>query len=91
MLRSGRLSAANETELSDLGVWLEHHPEEVSEDVRFQAIDFIDQTIDAVESYPCCICVPTHLVDALVGVIEDWTEVLTAHDESFLTNMMVIE
>ena len=39
MLRSGRLSAANETELSDLGVWLEHHPEEVSEDVRFQAID----------------------------------------------------
>ena len=90
-MRSGRLNAANETELADLGVWLEHHPEEVSEDVRFQAIDFIDQTIDAAEAYPCCIYVPTHLVDALVGVIEDWTEVLTAHDESFLTNLMVIE
>jgi hypothetical protein len=90
-MRSGRLNAANETELADLGVWLEHHPEEVSEDVRFQAIDFIDETIDATEAYPCTIYVPMHLVDAIVGVIEDWVEVLSAHEEDFLTTMMVIE
>jgi hypothetical protein len=91
MIRSGRLNAANETDLADLLVWLNEHPDDISEEVRVQAKDFLAQTIDATEAYPCTIYVPTHLVDALTGVIEDWVEVLGSHDEDFLTTLMVIE
>jgi hypothetical protein len=90
-MRSGRLIAASEEELSDLSVWLENHPDDVTHEVRFEAIDFLDQTIDAVDAYPSTIYVPSHLVEALVGLIEDWAEVLGAHNESLETTIMVIE
>ncbi|TYO65471.1 hypothetical protein FXV83_16175 [Bradyrhizobium hipponense] len=90
-MRSGRLVAANEEELSDLAVWLENHPDDVTHEVRFEAIDFLLETMEAVETYPATVYVPTHLVDALVGVIEDWAEVLGAHNESLETHLLVIE
>lgn len=90
-MRSGRLVAASEEELSDLAVWLENHPDEVTHEVRFEAIDFLHKTMDAVETFPSTVYVPTHLVDALVGVIEDWSEVLGAHNESLTTTMLVIQ
>jgi putative heme iron utilization protein len=90
-MRSGRLVAASEEELSDLAAWLHDHPDDVTLEVRFEAIDFLLETMEAVETYPMTVYVPTPLVDALVGVIEDWGEVLSAHNESLTTTMMVIQ
>ncbi|MGX9944920.1 hypothetical protein ACTG4Q_20880 [Bradyrhizobium denitrificans] len=88
-MRSGRLHAASEEELSDLSVWLEHHPDNVTEEVRFEAIDFLHQTIEAIETYPATVYVPTQFVSALHGVIDDWAEVLGAHNESLETTITV--
>ncbi|WP_439357891.1 hypothetical protein [Bradyrhizobium sp. DASA03007] len=72
-----------------MAAWLVDHPDDVTHEVRFEAIDFMHKTIDAVETYPCTVYVPTHLVDAINGVIDDWTEVLSAHDENFETNLVI--
>jgi hypothetical protein len=88
-MRSGRLNAASEEELDDLATWLEHHPDDVTQEVRFEAIDFLLETMGAVETYPSTVYVPTHLVDAIDGVIDDWAEVLSAHDESLETHLVI--
>lgn len=90
-MRSGRLVVASEEELDDLSVWLELHPDDVTLEIRFEAIDFLHQTIEAVSTFPSTVYVPTHLVDAIDGVIEDWAEVLAAHDESFETHLIQVD
>jgi uncharacterized protein (DUF2342 family) len=88
-MRTALLNAANEEELSDLAVWLESHPDEVTHENRFEAIDWLHRMMDETAAYPCSIAVPSHLIDAIDGVIEDWIEVLTSHDESFLTDLVI--
>jgi hypothetical protein len=92
-MRSGRLNAASEEELNDLADWLEHpeHVPSVSHEVRFEAIDFLLETMEAVQTYPMTVYVPTHLVVAIKDVIDDWAEVLGAHNESLETTITEIE
>jgi hypothetical protein len=90
-MRSGRLIAASEEELSDLAAWLVDHPDDVTHEVRFEAIDFLNKIADSTATYPCTVYVPTNLVDAIGGVIEDWAEVLFAHSETLSTTLLVIQ
>jgi hypothetical protein len=39
------------------------------------------------EAFASSAAVPEGAVDVLDALIEDWTEVLTAHDEGFLTEL----
>jgi hypothetical protein len=39
------------------------------------------------KAFPSAAAVPEGAVDVLDALIEDWTEVLTAHDEGFLTEL----
>lgn len=87
--RSGRLHAASEEELNDLADWLHHHPEDVALEARWEAIDFLLETMEAVQTYPMTVYVPTKLVDAIDGVIDDWVEVLSAHNENFATHLVI--
>ncbi len=86
---SGLLTAASDTELADLSVWLEDHPADMDETMRWAAQSWLDSMIENTTAYPAFIVVPSHYCEALDEVIEDWCEILTAHGETFETTLVL--
>ena len=86
---SARLTAANANELVDLADWLEDHPAETDEGLRWKVQDWLIELVENTSAYPSFIAVPTEYVEVLDEVIDDWVEILTAHDEPFLTALQV--
>ncbi len=85
-MSSGLLVAASEEDLDDLVIWLTDHPDEVPAEARLAAELWLSRTIIEITSYPAVIVVPTEHVAAINGVIDDWAEILSAHDEPFHTH-----
>jgi hypothetical protein len=83
------LNAANASELADLHDWLQDHPADTAEDLRWKAQSWLGDVMDETDAYPAFIAVPSEFVEVIDAVIEDWTEILTAHDEGFLTTLQV--
>jgi hypothetical protein len=83
------LTAANASELADLVDWLEDHPADTDADLRWKAKSWLGDVMDETDVYPAFIAVPSNLVEVIDEVIEDWVEILTAHDEGFLTTLQV--
>ena len=81
------LRAANAEEISDLIFWLDDHPDEMGPSSRDAVAEWLAEFWRNAEAYPCSGAVPEEAVEVLDAVIEDWTEVLTAHDEEFLTEL----
>ena len=77
----------NENELDDLADWLEDHPTEA--DGVFAGSSKIGSLMwsrkDALHRRPDRVC------RGLGDVIDDWVEILTAHDKSFLTTLQVTD
>ena len=86
---SGLLTAANEEELSDLLEWLSDHPADLDCMMRWQAQTWLGDVMHDTKVYPASIVVPSDHCEAIDGVIEDWCEILTAHDEEFLTTLVL--
>jgi hypothetical protein len=81
------LWAANADEIDDLIIWLDNHPDEVDPLSRDAVAQWLVEFLRKAEAFPSSAAVPEGAVDVLDALIEDWTEVLTAHDEGFLTEL----
>ena len=81
------LWAANADEIDDLILWLDHHPEDVDPLSRDAVAQWLVELLRKAEAFPSSAAVPEGAVDVLDALIDDWTEVLTAHDEGFLTEL----
>ena len=81
------LWAANTDEIDDLIIWLDDHPDDVDPLSRDAAAQWLVEFWRNTEAFPASVAVPEGAVDVLDALIEDWTEVLTAHNEEFLTEL----
>lgn len=81
------LWAANADEIYDLIIWSDHHPDDVDPLSRDAVAQWLVELLRNAEAFPSSSAVPEEAVDVLDALIEDWTEVLTAHDEGFLTEL----
>jgi hypothetical protein len=81
------LRAANADEIDDLIIWLDNHPDDVEPLSRDALAEWLVEFLRNAEVFPFSIAVPEGAVEVLDALIEDWTEVLTAHDEGFLTEL----
>jgi len=80
------LWAANADEIDDLIIWLDNHPDDVDPLSRDALAERLVEFLRNAEAFPFSIAVPEG-AEVLDALIEDWTEVLTAHDEGFLTEL----
>jgi hypothetical protein len=80
------LWAANADEIDDL-IWLDNHPDDVDPSSRDAVAQWLVDLLQNTEAFPSSAAVPEGAVGVLDALIEDWTEVLTAHDEGFLTEL----
>jgi hypothetical protein len=81
------LWAANADEIDDLIIWLDNHPDDVDPLSRDAVAQWLVELLRSAEAFPSSSAVPEGAVDVLDALIEDWTEVLTAHDDGFLTEL----
>ncbi len=81
------MCAANAEEVHDLITWLDDHPDGVNTMSRDAVAQWLMDFLQNTEVFPSLTAVPEWAVDVLDAVIEDWIEVLTAHDERFLTEL----
>jgi hypothetical protein len=81
------LRAANADEIDDLIIWLDNHPDDVDPLSRDAVAQWLVELLQNAKAFPSAAAVPEGAVDVLDALIEDWTEVLTAHDEGFLTEL----
>jgi hypothetical protein len=81
------LRAANADEIDDLIIWLDSHPDDVEPLSRDALAEWLVEFLRNAEAFPFSIAVQEGAVEVLDALIEDWTEVLTAHDEGFLTEL----
>jgi hypothetical protein len=81
------LWAANVDEIDDLIIWLDNHPDDVDPLSRDAAAQWLVDLLRNAKAFPYFAAVPEGAVDVLDALIDDWTEVLTAHDEGFLTEL----
>jgi hypothetical protein len=81
------LWAANADEMDDLIIWLDNHPDGADPLSRDAVAQWLVELLRNAETFPFSAAVPEGTVDVLDALIEDWTEVLTAHDEGFLTEL----
>jgi hypothetical protein len=81
------LWVANADEIDDLIIWLDHHPDNVDPLSRDSVAQWLVELLRNAEVFPSSAAVPEGAIDVLDALIEDWTEVLTAHDEAFLTEL----
>jgi hypothetical protein len=70
-------------EIDDLIIWLDNHPGESRDAVAQWLVELLRNA----EAFPSSAAIPEGAVDVLDALIEDWTEVLTAHDEGFFTEL----
>ncbi|MEH2517417.1 hypothetical protein V1279_002990 [Bradyrhizobium sp. AZCC 1610] len=83
------LTAANAEEIHDLITWLDDHPADVSSQWRDATAHWLMVFVENTDAFPAFIAVPEELIETLDAVIEDWVEVLTAHNEDFLTELKI--
>jgi hypothetical protein len=76
----------SEEEATDLSVWVFDHCDGTIEVTR-QLEAWLDQTIQSTRHWPIEVQVPPELVAPLEATIDDWGEVLSAHDEAFNSYM----
>jgi hypothetical protein len=81
------LWAANADEIDDLVIWLDDHPDDVVPSSRDAVAQWLVEFLRTAEAFPASATVPERAVDVLDALIEDWIEVLIAHDEGFLTEL----
>lgn len=81
------LWAANADEIDDLIIWLDNHPDDVDPLSRDAVAQWLAELLQNAKAFPYSAAIPEGAVDVLDALIEDWTEVLTAHDEGFLTEL----
>lgn len=81
------LWAANADEIDDLIIWLDNHPDDVDPLSRDAVAQWLVEFLRSANAFPSSAAVPERAVDVLDALIEDWTEVLIAHDEGFLTEL----
>jgi hypothetical protein len=81
------LWVANADEIDDLIIWLDNHPDDVEPLSRDALAEWLVEFLRNAEAFPFSIAVPEGAVEVLDALIEDWTEVLIAHDEGFLTEL----
>ncbi len=81
------LWAANADEIDDLIIWSDNHPDDVDPLFRDIVAQWLVEFLRNAGAFPYSIAVPEGAVEVLDALIEDWTEVLTAHDEGFLTEL----
>lgn len=81
------LWVANADEVDDLIIWLDDHPDDADLLSRNAVAQWLVELLRNAETFPSSIAVPEGAIDVLDALIEDWTEVLTAHDEGFLTEL----
>ena len=75
------LWAANADEIDDLIIWLDNHPDDVDQLSRDAVAQWLVELLRNAEAFPSYAAIPERAIDVLDALIEDWTEVLTAHDE----------
>lgn len=81
------LWAANADEIDDLIIWLDYHPDDVGALFRDAVAQWLVEFLRNAEAFPSSAAVPEEAIDVLDALIEDWTEVLTAHDEGFFSKL----
>jgi hypothetical protein len=81
------LRAASADEIDDLIIWSDNHPDDVDPLSRDVVAQWLVEFLRNTKAYPSSAAVPEGAVDVIDALIEDWTEVLTAHDEGFLTEL----
>jgi len=81
------LWAAHADEIDDLIIWLGNHPGDVDPLSRDAVAQWLVELLRNAEAFPSSAAIPEGAVDVLDALIEDWTEVLTAHDEGFFTEL----
>jgi hypothetical protein len=81
------LWAANADEIDDLIYWLLDHPNELIQSSRDALARWLSEFRRGANGFPCSAAVPEASISALGALIDDWIEMLTAHDEEFLTEL----
>jgi hypothetical protein len=74
-------------EIDDLIIWLDNHPGDVDPLSRDAVAQWLVELLRNAEAFPSSAAIPEGAVDVLDALIEDWTEVLTGHDEGFFTEL----
>jgi hypothetical protein len=82
------LWAANADEIDDLIIWLDDHPDDVDSSSRGAVAQWLVDFLRNAEAFPSATTVPEVALDVLDALIDDWIEVLSAHDEEFLTELI---
>jgi hypothetical protein len=94
------LVAANQEELGDIATWLDEHPSKeemveagIGEEIKPRLDALLTRVINErdADAYPVYVPVPHDLAPLLDLTIEDWSEVLTSHDEELLTDLVSVE
>jgi hypothetical protein len=81
------LWAANVDEIDDLIIWLDDHPDDADPLSRGAVAQWLVDLLRNAKAFPFSAAVPEGAVEVLDALIEDWIEVLIAHDEDFLTEL----
>ena len=81
------LNAANADEIDDLILWLDNHPDEIDPSIRHAAAQWLVELLRRTEAFPAVAAVPEGIEEVLDALIDDWIEVLTAHDEAFFSEL----
>lgn len=81
------LWAANRDEIDDLIIWLDDHPDDADLLARDAVAHWLVNLWQNTNEFPSSTVVPRWAAGLLGALIEDWAEVLTAHNEEFFTNL----
>jgi hypothetical protein len=88
---TAKLWAANVDEIDDLIYWLQDHPDELNPSSRDALARWLFEFRRGANGFPCSATVPETELVAVGVLVEDWVEVLTAHDEEFLTELRALD
>lgn len=77
----------SEEEVSDLIAWSEDHPDDASLASRDAVAQWLVEFRRSANGFPSSLRVPAEIIDVLDALIEDWVEVLTAHNAEFATEL----
>ena len=100
MTKAHMLILHSEEELRDIATWLDEHPsvEEMIEagipvDAATRLDGFLSRLINEseIDAYPSFHPVPAGLAPLLQMAMDDWGEVLGAHDEAFFSSIVCTE
>lgn len=94
------LNIHSEEELIDIATWLDEHPDDeamadagINPDVkpRLEALLVKTLTDNLPSSYPLQIQIPDDLAQMLEATMTDWEEVLDAHRETLITDLVEVD